>query len=405
MEENAKRDAEVIAVVGFAHGVSHFFHLVIPALFPALRAAFDLSYTEVGALMTTFFIVSGIGQAVAGFAVDRFGALRVLRAGVLLLAVSGVLLASATGYAGLMLAALVAGMGNSVFHPADFTLLNRHVGQPRLGHAFAMHGLSGNLGWAAAPPFMLSVMALADWRGASLAAGALAGLALLVLYWRGACVYESPEQLAAHRQQQAQQGGALAFLRLPVIWLCFAFFLTLTVAFGALQNFLPAVLRELYGVSVLLAASAQTAYLLAGAAGMALGGFLSSRSQHQERIIAVMLGGAACMGVMASFGNLPEVALLPLFTFMGLAGGIAGPSRDLLVRQAAARSLGTGSFGRVYGFVYSGLDIGLASAPLLFGRFLDAQHPGWVLLGVACFQILALLTAAWVARQNRAEMA
>ncbi len=143
-----RHDAEVIGLVGLAHGTSHFFHLMLPPLFPWLMKDFNLSYTEAGLLMTTFFVISGIGQALAGFIVDKVGSRPVLFFGIGLLAFSGVILGLSNSYAMLLLTAAVAGLGNSIFHPADFTLLNRRVAQPRLGHAFSVHGLSGNLGWA-----------------------------------------------------------------------------------------------------------------------------------------------------------------------------------------------------------------------------------------------------------------
>ena len=147
-----RADATVISLVGFAHGTSHFYHFVLPTLFPFLMRDFGLSFTQAGALMTAFFVISGVGQALAGFVVDRFGALRVLYGGMALLALSGLVLAAADSYPMLLAAAAVAGLGNSVFHPADYTLINRRVSTPRLGHAFSVHGLSGSLGWAAAPP-------------------------------------------------------------------------------------------------------------------------------------------------------------------------------------------------------------------------------------------------------------
>ena len=171
-------DFRVMSLVGFAHATSHFFHLVIPSLFPWLMADFGLSFTRAGTLTTAFFVVSGIGQALAGFAVDRYGAQRVLWAGLGLLSVSALALATAQGYPTLIAAALLAGAGNAVFHPADFTVLNRRVSTVRLGHAFSVHGLAGNVGWAAAPVFVTGIAAMAGWRNAALAAAALGLLAL-----------------------------------------------------------------------------------------------------------------------------------------------------------------------------------------------------------------------------------
>src|SRR5262245_27094749 len=124
---SARHDAQVIGLVGLAHGTSHFFHLILAPLFLWLKPAFGLSYAELGLLVSVFFMVSGIGQAIAGFVVDRIGAWIVLMTGVGLLAVSALGLAGSQNYPMLLLFSGVAGLGNSVFHPADFTILNRRV--------------------------------------------------------------------------------------------------------------------------------------------------------------------------------------------------------------------------------------------------------------------------------------
>src|SRR3954462_5014878 len=177
-----RRDAQVIGLVGLAHGISHFFHLALAPLFPWLKDAFAVSYAELGLLMSVFFIVSGIGQALAGFVVDRFGALRVLLGGIALLGISALGLAASQNYVMLLFFAGVAGLGNCVFHPADFTLLNRRVSTTRLGHAFSVHGLSGNLGWAAAPVFGLAIAQASSWRAALVGASVVGFLALAFLF-------------------------------------------------------------------------------------------------------------------------------------------------------------------------------------------------------------------------------
>src|SRR5688572_16724785 len=179
---DTQRDAGVIGLVGLAHGTSHFFHLMLPPLFPWLMEDFSLSYTDVGLLTTIFFVISGVGQAMAGFVVDRVGALRVLVFGVAMLALSGIALGLANSYAMLMLTAAIAGAGNSIFHPSDFTLLNHQVSQPRLGHAFSVHGLAGNLGWAVAPVFMAGIASVAGWHVAGFGAAAVGAMVLTVLW-------------------------------------------------------------------------------------------------------------------------------------------------------------------------------------------------------------------------------
>jgi len=391
----ASRDVETISVIGFVHGVSHFFHLLLPPLFPWLMPEFGLSFTAIGTTMTVFFIVSGIGQAMAGFLVDRFGAARVLGGGITCFALAGVVLHFATGYPMLVLVAALAGLGNSVFHPADFTVLNRHVSQARLGHAFSVHGLSGNLGWAAAPLFLTTVATAAGWRNAALGASLVALLALALLYWRRQAIADPADWHAT--KQAAASGPTFAFLGSRAVWLCFVFFLLITTAFGAIQNFSSPILQALYGLTITSAAAALSTYMLGGAAGIVLGGFLAQKGD-QDRLIAAALGLAALLALLLAAGILPSLSVLPLMAGIGFCTGVAGPSRDLLVRRAATARFGQAAYGRVYGFVYSGLDLGLALAPVVFGGLMDGRRFGEVLVGIAVLQALAIFTALRVGK-------
>jgi MFS transporter, FSR family, fosmidomycin resistance protein len=389
-------DLRVMSLIGFAHATSHFFHLVIPSLFPWLMADFGLSFTGAGALTTAFFIVSGVGQAAAGFAVDRFGARRVLWAGLALFALSALSLAAAQSYPALLAAAIFAGAGNAVFHPADFTVLNRNVSAGRLGHAFSAHGLAGNLGWAAAPVCMTGIAAFAGWRSAALAAGvlAIAALSSLVIF---RAVLAAPAAMAGREGRDAPvRESRFAFLGVGAVWMCFAFFVASTISLGALQNFGPSTLKAVYGLPLAAGASALTFFLLGGAAGIAAGGVLAARYQAHERIVAGLLVGAAAVAFVLAGAGVPQAAVAPLMAAIGFCTGTASPSRDLLVRSAAMRRFGQRSFGRIYGFVYSGFDVGLSTAPILFGRFMDGGMPATVLYGVAVFQGIAALLALGV---------
>jgi MFS family permease len=393
-----RRDAEIVGLVGLAHGTSHFFHLMLPPLFPWLMRDFALSYTDAGLLTTAFFVVSGIGQALAGIVVDRVGARRVLLFGVGMLAASGVLLGLSNSYLMLVLTAAVAGAGNSIFHPADFTLLNHGVAPSRLGHAFSVHGLSGVMGWALAPVFVAGTATVAGWHVAGLAMAGV-GVAVLLILWlrRGALGPASVgAQVSAHdRHEPIVPSTGFAFLSSGAVWLCFAFFFLTTAAFGILQNYAPAILSRVYGVSLVAASGGLTAYLLGSAAGVIAGGFLASRG---DRVVVVALGCAALIALVLASGTVPSVAVWPLMAGLGFGVGTTGPSRDLLVRRAATGRFGTTSFGRVYGFVYSGLDTGLAASPLLFGPLLDAGRFQHALVAVAVLQVLSLVTAVRVGR-------
>ena len=182
------------------------------------------------------------------------------------------------------------------------------------------------------------------------------------------------------------------------VWLSFAFFLLTTMAFGILQNFAPAILSHVYGVSLIVASSGLTAYLVGSGTGMLAAGFLRDRA---NRIVAPALGLAVVMAAVLASGAMPPVALWPLMVGLGFGVGFAGPGRDLLVRRAATSRFGRSSYGRIYGFVYSGLDTGQALSPLVFGPILDAGRFRLPLVAIALLQAAAMLTALRVSSRVR----
>lgn len=388
-------DARVIGLVGLAHGVSHFYHLILASLFPWLKPAFDLTYAELGLLMTVFFVVSGVGQALAGFVVDRVGARRVLFGGMALLGIASLLLAGANHYAMLLAGSMLAGLGNSVFHPSDYTLLNQRVSKARIAHAFSVHGISGNLGWAAAPVFLAGLATFSSWRTALLAASVIPFATLLLLFLNRAALYSDP---VPPKAQAASEGSAFGFMRLPAVWMSFGFFFLSAVALGGIQSFSSTSLVSLYQVSLASAMAGYSAYMLASAGGMVLGGFMAARTQHHDRTIAAAFTLAAALALVLASGTVPGWSTTVIMGLIGLAAGVAGPSRDLLIRAAAPKN----ATGRVFGVVYSGLDSGLAVGPLLFGALMDGGHPSWVFICIALFQMLAIATAVGVGGRSRA---
>jgi MFS family permease len=378
-QSSLRADATIISLVGLAHGTSHFFHLMIPPLFPFFMTEFGLGYASVGTLMTIFFVVSSIGQAIAGIWVDRYGADRVLYAGICLLSLSGLLVAVAPSFHGLMFAAFVAGCGNSIFHPADFALINRRVSAPRLGHAFSVHGIAGNIGWALAM---------------------VGALSLTLLIWKRPLLqYELKTAADGTTRSHTVSVSFIHILRQPMIWAAFGFFFFATFGFGGLQNFAPSLLRELFDISLGAATSALSIYLIGSGCGLLVGGFLAKPGKAHEGYVAVAFGSGAAIALALAWIALPTWLVLPVMALMGFAVGIAGPSRDLLVRAATKARLGEGAFGRVYGMVYSGLDVGLAAAPIAFGLLLDAHQPRWVFVGIA-LSLLGAIVAAWAVAQT-----
>ncbi len=386
-----RQDAQVITLVGVAHGVSHFFHLILAPLFPWLKAEFGLSYAELGLLMTVFFVVSGIGQASAGFVVDRVGARAVLFAGMAVLGLSALALSLAQNYPMLLAGAMLAGLGNCVFHPADLTLLNKRVSTARLGHAFSVHGISGNLGWAAAPVFMAGIAGVAGWRTALVAAAFVPFAWLAVLFaFRGALQTGQGDAAAGKQAGAAHaESGALSFIRLPAVWMCFGYFFITALALAGIQSFSAAGLRDLYDMSLASATVGQTAYMLSSAVGMVLGGFVAAKAARHDRTIAMAFGVSGLCSLLIAAAFTPGWMAVLLMGAVGFGAGLAGPSRDLLIRAAAPRN----ATGRVYGVVYSGLDTGLACGPLLFGVLMDGGQPALMFVLIGVFQAMAILTA------------
>lgn len=390
-----REDATTIGVVSIAHGMSHFCQLIVPPLFPWLAAAFTLSNTQLGLLMSVFFVFSCAGQAAAGFVVDRFGAERVLMGGLALLALAAAGLAISPSYASMFIFMALAGLGNCVFHPVDFSIMNERVSAPRLGHAYAAHGISGNLGWALAPVFVVGIATVSgSWR-AALASVSLVVAAVLLLVWlqRGRLAVR-----AAHRHAaQAGGGSDFAFLRLPAVWSCFAFFLVFSLALGGVQTFAPAAAGQLHGVPVEQVAICLSIYMVAAGVGMVLGGHLVRDAQRSVRVAAAGFAIAAVVALLMALGHWSPLMVLALFAVMGLGSGIAGPSRDLLVKQATP----PGATGRVYGVVYSGLDVGMMLAALFFGALMDGAYYRGVWLAMAASLGLLILTAVNVRRNAR----
>lgn len=406
-----RSDARTIGLIGLAHGSSHFFHLLLPPLFPWLIQDFGYSYAELSVLVSLFFIVSGTGQALAGFAVDRFGARPILFAALTSFAVAGLIASTATGYSMLLAASFFAGLGNAPFHPVDFTILNKRVSQQRIGHAFSVHGLSGNIGWALAPLFMAGITtATGSWRTACFcgALWAVVVLVIMVLNRDALDDRSAPASATAKATSSAAavpQEHPMAFMKLPSVWLCFSFFFWSTCALSAIQSFASPAMQAMYGLPLSITALIVTGYMLCGAAGMVVGGFLVGRVQRLEKVISICMLFSALLLLLVGTGWLPGMAAVIVASIAGLGTGLAGPSRDMLIKRAAP----AGATGRVYGTVYSGLDLGFCLAAPVFGYMLDHQMNNTVFYGSAIALGLSVVSAVivgdGVSKKNKPALA
>ena len=393
-----RQDAGVIGLVGLAHLISHYSQLLLAPLFPWLKTEFNVSYTELAFVMTVFFVVSCAAQTASGFVVDRFGPRPVLFAGLALLGLASFGYALSTSYWMLAGAAVIGGIGNGVFHPVDYTLLNRKVSAPRLGHAYSLHGITGSLGWALAPAMLVPLTLAYSWRVALMAAGTLAFVVLAIqLLNRDKLVLA----VAPVSKSAAPQDQGLAFLKIPAVWMCFVFFFWYAGVLSVIQTFAPEAARQLHDVPLPLVAMCLTVYMLSSACGMVLGGFLAANAARCERIVGTAFGIAASAALLLALGDYPVWVVPVLFGVMGFASGMSGPSRDLLVKASTPDN----ASGRVYGVVYGGLDIGQAVTPLVFGVLMDHGQYRSVWLGLVVLQGVLVACAFNVNKVRRTALA
>ena len=391
-------DALVIGLVSVAHGTSHFFQLILAPLFPMIKDDLGVSYAALGFALTLFYTLSALFQPVTGFLVDRFGARAALFFGVGMQTLGVFTMGMTHGYALFVVGAAMTGLGNSVFHPADFTLLNSKVSPQKLGYAYSAHGMGGSLGYATAPVFSGALGALYGWHAALLAASAIGLFMFLALLSQAKHLHATP---ARGSEAGAQAKGSVArdirvLLVAPVI-LCFLYFAIYSAGLIGIQGFSIAAMTMQYGVAATLASAAVTAYMIGSAAGIFMGGFIATRASRHDLVAATGLAMGALAILMVALGKVPGTALPAAFAFAGFVLGATGPSRDLIVRAATP----PGATGRVYGFVYSGLDFGAVSTPIAYGWMLDHSMPQGVFYLVSALTALAIFTVLQVPGRAR----
>ena len=239
--------------------------------------------------------------------------------------------------------------------------------------------------------------ATGSWRFAAAGMGVWALLVMAVLWLNRAAIDDKAgswahEAAVSRRDVAAVPEHPLAYLRLPSVWLCFSYFFWSTCALSAMQSFASPALQTMYSLPLSITAFVVTGYMLCGAAGMVMGGFLAAKAERLERTIGACLLGAAVLLCLAGSGLLPGLLAAGVAALSGFGAGLAGPSRDMLIKQASP----PGATGRVYGAVYSGLDLGFAVSAPVFGALLDHGLPGGVFYGAALTLALGVGSASLV---------
>jgi MFS family permease len=388
-----KNDATVIGLISFAHGMSHFYQLLLAPLFPFIKEELGVSYAALGFLVALFYTLSGLLQPLAGFVVDRYGARSVLLGGVSFFVASTLVMGFSTSYATLALGAALGGIGNSVFHPADFAILSARVSSARLGYAFSAHGVVGYVGYAVAPMFGVAIGAAFGWQTALLTGAAL-GAGLLVLLLLNSRHLDIAEQAKPAKAESLKTEASVLFAA-PVV-LCFAYFTVFAAGLAGLQSFGVSAMVEQYRVAATAASSALTAYLVSAALGILAGGFVASRTTRHDYVAAAGMAVAALAILAVAMNLVPGVGVAAALAVSGFASGVVAPSRDLIVRASTP----PGAAGRVFGFVYAGLDVGAFATPVFYGWMLDNGMPHAVFYTVFAFLFASMLTVLLIRVTN-----
>jgi MFS family permease len=381
------RQAKVIALVAIAHFTSHVHIMLLPPIFGQVKEAFGVSYTQVGLAITAFNVCSALLQTPAGFMVDRIGPRLMLTGGLAIGALAIVAAALASSYWLFIIAYAFLGLANTVYHPADYSILSAAIEHKRIGKAFSIHTFAGYLGSGVTPAMVLACAALWDWHGAFLFAAGLSFAVALLLIVAGGVLPRAAAKPKTPAQSDAR-GGLDLLLSAPILR-NLLFFFCLAMANGGVQTFSVVALGKIHGTPPSVANIGLSGFLLFSAAGVLLGGIIADRTAHHERVAAAGFAFTSTMALLMAWVDMPAAVLIFVMSLGGLLNGIIQPSRDMMVRAVTP----VGSFGKVFGFVSTGFNLGGMVAPLLYGSLMDRGEPRAIFMIVVGFIFLALVTA------------
>jgi MFS family permease len=390
--ENKDRN-RLITLIGAGHFFSHFVMLALPPLFLLMKQDLGVSYVALGAIVSVMATTTAVGQIPVGFLVDRIGGRVILLWGIGLMSVSLLLVGFVSSYWALFALFALAGMGNSVFHPADFAIMAAKLDETVYGRAFSIHSFTGYLGWACAALIMLPLAAALGWRPAIMMVG-VAGLAIMVAMIAGARFLDDRRALA-QRSAVARQGprgvrsGIRLMASLPMLMMFVFFALSATVTSGIMAFSIPANVA-LHGLAELTASLALTAHLVASAVGVLIGGWLADRTGRHNVVTSLAMMAMVLFVLLLAFEGAVLAVTLAAMIGAGMVYGISSPSRDVMIKNATP----LGSAGVAFGFTSSGMSVGNLLGPLICGLIMDAGRPQLmyvVLAGIAAVSIVAVI--------------
>jgi MFS family permease len=396
--ENAAGSAsetQTLVAVSAAHLVSHFYIMVLPVMLPVLKDRLGVGFLDLGLAITTFNVVTGLTQAPMGFLVDRIGPRPVLIAGLTLGGLAFLSLGVVGSYPWLLVVAVLAGLGNCVYHPADYAMLGDSISDHRIGRAFSWHTFAGFLGGAVAPAILLTLSTYTSVEMAFAFAG-LVGLATAAAL---ASMPKPPtvsQRARLGRAPSPTAAGATVNVLTPTVLGLTVFFALMSLSNSAIYSFSVVALIATHGVSFAAANAALTAYLAGSAIGVLAGGTLADKTRRHGDAAAIGFGLSALTMLLVATLTLSVPALVLAMGMSGFIFGTMQPARDMLVRRAAP----PGAAGRVFGIVTTGFNIGGIIGPLLFGWMMDQGSPRSVLMGAVVFMALTALYGLFEERRG-----
>ncbi|WP_027531363.1 MFS transporter [Bradyrhizobium sp. WSM3983] len=392
--QQGKADSALRTLTGIsiAHWVSHFHLLVLPMLFPFLKSQLGVGYVELGFALTVSAVVSGLTQAPTGYLVDHFGARKILLGGLTLGGLALILLGLHLSYASLIACAVLLGLANSVYHPADYAILAEHMDEARMGRAFSVHTFAGYFGGAVAPAIVAALITVSGGAGALIASGAIGVLVALLLI-----VMNIPDA-GAHKARPGNANLPKQAVITPALMTLTALFMLLSLSVAGINNFGVVALMSGYGATYSTANVALTAFLGSSAAGVLAGGFLADHTERHGYVAAACFAANAAIVLLIALVTLPGWALTATMATAGFLSGVIAPSRDMLVRNAAP----PGAAGRAFGIVSTGFNLGGIVSPLLFGWIMDQSAPHWVFGASVIFMVATVVLSPFTERKPQA---
>lgn len=393
--QQGKADSALRTLTGIsiAHWVSHFHLLVLPMLFPFLKSQLGVGYVELGFALTVSAVVSGLTQAPTGYLVDHFGARKILLGGLTLGGLALIMLGLHLSYASLIACAVLLGLANSVYHPADYAILAEHMDEARMGRAFSIHTFAGYFGGAVAPAIVAALVTVSGGVGALLASGAIGVLVALLL------VAMNIPDAGAHKAKPGNTNLPKQAVITPALITLTALFMLLSLSVAGINNFGVVALMSGYGATYSIANVALTAFLGSSAAGVLAGGFLADHTERHGYVAAACFAANAAIVLLIALVTLPGWALTATMASAGFLSGVIAPSRDMLVRNAAP----PGAAGRAFGIVSTGFNLGGIVSPLLFGWIMDQSAPHWVFGASVIFMVATVVLSPFTERKMQAK--